>query len=296
MRIKKIWAGGCGLVIILTCILNLKFCDELVHIKNDVKQVITNKVRYSEDLNYLDGEVAESGFYKEENLIAHGGGGVNGFTYTNSLESIKKAMERYDYIEVDLLCTSDNHVVLKHNWEGETLSYSEFMSQKIYGYFTPIDLKTLLELAAGSEKKFILDPRFADKNQIETFFEELEFYCSTEYVEKNLAIIINDISILQSPGDEININWIYRLGLNDKLSDVIALCIQNSIEAICIDPSYIDNPEQLNCFVKFNIKCLIYKTNDPKTAMRYWEHGVKCIFTDFIVKEDLEELSLLKEQ
>lgn len=283
------------LVLMLVCILNLKYCDELASVKSNIKHTITNKIRYSEDLSYLDGEITESGFYENENLIAHGGGGINGYTYTNSLESIEEAIGKYDYIEVDLLCTSDDHIVLCHNWEGtNALSYSEFMSQKIEGYFTPLELSMFMDLVDGSEKKIILDARFTNENQMELFFDELGICCSTEYMEKNVAIIINDSLILQFANDGININWIYRLGINDKLSEVITLCIQNNIEAVCIDPSYVDDLEQLNFFDKFHIKCLVYKTNDIEIAVPFWEYGIKCIFTDFIIEEDFEELSLLK--
>lgn len=204
-------------------------------------------------------------------------------------------METFDYIEVDLLCTSDNHIVLCHHWGEEkgALSYSEFMSKKIFDQYTPIDLEMFIKLVKSSEKRIILDGRFTNKEQVNIFINELENCCDVEYMKENVAIIINDISILETLGDKSGLNWIYRMSINERLSDTITLCLQNNIEAVCIEPGFIDDDDldKLNCFEDFNINCLIYKTNDIEVAFSFWDKGIKYIFTDFIIEEELERMS-----
>ena len=95
MKTKKVFTFG---IVIFICILCLEYLDGLIYNKNLNEKVDINKIDFSEDLSHIDGVVTESGFYKEKGLIAHGGGGLDNLTYTNSLESVQKAMETFDYI------------------------------------------------------------------------------------------------------------------------------------------------------------------------------------------------------
>lgn len=50
-------------------------------------------------------------------LIAHGGGGIGRYTYTNSLEALNASYGRgLRFIELDFILTEDEHVVLLHDW------------------------------------------------------------------------------------------------------------------------------------------------------------------------------------
>ncbi|SCG81810.1 sulfatase [Proteiniborus sp. DW1] len=53
-----------------------------------------------------------------EKLISHAGGQINGLYYTNSREAIDKSYENgYKFIELDFQWTSDENLVLIHDWE-----------------------------------------------------------------------------------------------------------------------------------------------------------------------------------
>lgn len=82
-------------------------------------------------------------------FIAHAGGEIGGKRITNSLEVVRNAIKRgYRYIELDLLETTDGHLVAAHDWgkfhriTGHTgsspISLEEFRSRKIHGRYTPI--------------------------------------------------------------------------------------------------------------------------------------------------------------
>lgn len=52
-------------------------------------------------------------------LIAHAGGAIYGYTLSNSLEAINAAYEEgFRYIELDFESTSDDDIVLIHDWES----------------------------------------------------------------------------------------------------------------------------------------------------------------------------------
>lgn len=82
-------------------------------------------------------------------LIAHAGGGIDGHTYTNSLEALELAIKNgFKYIELDLIETLDGHIVAAHDWNmfhkmtggsgGEPLTLHEFKQRKIHGKYTPL--------------------------------------------------------------------------------------------------------------------------------------------------------------
>lgn len=95
-------------------------------------------------------------------LIAHAGGEIEGYVYTNSREALEKSVsEGYRYIELDLQYTADSVLVAAHSWEdfntmtglshkGDTApTFADFVSRKIYGKFTPL---TAADINAFFEK------------------------------------------------------------------------------------------------------------------------------------------------
>lgn len=51
--------------------------------------------------------------------VAHAGGEIDGFTYTNSFEALNKNLESgFVYFELDLLLTSDDSVICLHDWKS----------------------------------------------------------------------------------------------------------------------------------------------------------------------------------
>jgi len=61
--------------------------------------------------------------------VAHAGGEINGKSYTNSIEALDlNRMKGFEYFEIDLLFTSDNHLVCLHDW-GKTF-------RNIFGFKT----------------------------------------------------------------------------------------------------------------------------------------------------------------
>ena len=50
-------------------------------------------------------------------FIAHAGGGIDGKTYTNSLEALNNSINNsFKLIELDLLVTDDNKIVAQHDF------------------------------------------------------------------------------------------------------------------------------------------------------------------------------------
>ena len=90
------------------------------------------------------------------NLLAHGGGAIDRFKKTNSLQALNKNYDRgIRYFELDLNLTSDQKIVAVHDWEswkknsGYTgkipPSHEQFMKKKIYSIYDPLDEDKILK-------------------------------------------------------------------------------------------------------------------------------------------------------
>ena len=108
------------------------------------KNIDKNKITY-ESNKLLDDHMR---------FIAHAGGMIEGYKYTNSLESLKNSYNKgFKLIELDLIKTSDNFIVAAHDWKfwkkvtnykGKIPpTYEDFMNHKIYGRFTPLDMNSI---------------------------------------------------------------------------------------------------------------------------------------------------------
>lgn len=85
-----------------------------------------------------------------QHCIAHAGGMIDGYKYTNSLEAVENAINHgVRYIEMDLAMTSDGYLVCTHSWNDFNrqtgypdshipVSYKDFQQRKLYGYLTPM--------------------------------------------------------------------------------------------------------------------------------------------------------------
>lgn len=122
--------------------------------------------------------------YVDDNVphyIAHAGGMIDGYTYTNSLEAVNNAiMNGIRYIELDLAFTSDDSLVVSHEWMGskdilvedEAPSYADFMAHRVYGRFTPIDYARIDSIMQANPKLYLVTDKISDYETIVKYFKK----------------------------------------------------------------------------------------------------------------------------
>jgi len=90
-------------------------------------------------------------------FIAHAGGAIDGYIYTNCLEALDLSYSKgCKLFELDLEKTSDEKVVATHNWkyyktitnypgtiDNTPLTEVEFLSLKIYEKYTPLNMEAI---------------------------------------------------------------------------------------------------------------------------------------------------------
>ncbi len=225
-----------------------------------------------EPINYVSKNYSS---YKKDTsrYIAHAGGKVDGHIYTNSLEALDLNYKKgFRLFELDIIKTSEGEYVAAHDWEhwakitgytGEIpVSLNRFLRQKLYGKFTPIDMKAINKWF-GEHKDAILvtdkinnpvdfSEKFIDKNRLmmELFDEKS--------VDAGLKAGILSSMPSQRVVDKISKNDVKKMA-------------QMGIKNIAISRNFIaNNKEILQEFKKYNIKSFAYHINSKPNIDEYY--------------------------
>lgn len=120
-------------------------------------------------------------------IIAHAGGEIDGYVYTNSREALHSAVEKgYKYIEFDLQLTSDSVLVAAHSWSdfnrmtgheqwGDSVPALEhFLAQRIHGRYTPLTAEEINRFFMDNENLFLVTDKVSDPALLSRNFPALK--------------------------------------------------------------------------------------------------------------------------
>ena len=117
----------------------------------------------------LSDKLIRSNWFKSPDLphyIAHAGGSVYRYMYSNSLEAVRNTLAHgFDFMELDLSVTSDGELVAWHDWQfewTEAPTHDEFMARKIYGLFTPIDFPRMDSILTANPQLTLVTDKISD--------------------------------------------------------------------------------------------------------------------------------------
>ncbi len=223
----------------------------------------------------------------EQLLIAHAGGGIDGDKYTNSLESVEKSLsDGFDAFELDLMLSSDSVPVATHDWallrkhsghkyDGDTLTYSQYLNLKLLGKYTPIDWHDWDSImVANPNVVFVLD-KISNPKIVHKYFGKykdrikIECFSISDYYElKNMGYEGVALSGFPDPYWFLVEELKYMVGLSDR-----------RIERFVLDPNSYEyyrkyvrwwcSPKTISLFGK---ECL----NDY-----YVEYDVESVYVDY---------------
>lgn len=156
-----------------------------------------------------------------DRIIAHAGGEVEGFIYTNSLEALNSNYSHgIRYFELDLKETIDGVYVGVHDWDEWKFktgykgiippTHEEFMKTKIHKKFTPLDINKI-NLWFNKHKNALL---VTDKvNKPKEFLASLEISKDRVIME-----LFTWESIIQAKNIGLNVmaSWEVFSGMNDS--------------------------------------------------------------------------------
>ena len=245
-------------------------------------------------------------------VVAHAMGGINGYTYTNAWEAFVANYERGTRVfEVDLLLTTDDQLVARHEWtgnmskllgqldvlpankQGVVLDYKEFMDSPILNIYSPIDVEKMLDLMQHYPDAYIV----TDTKEMKSDLVEKQFTLLTEAAQRrDPALLDRIVPQIYSQTMLEEINKVY------SFSEVLYTLYQSK-----------DNDEQVIDFVqrtgvditmpvsratksfvkklkKAGARVYVHTVNEEDEIRELHRMGVDGFYTDFVPEDDLNNL------
>ena len=228
---------------------------------------------------FLSCVTQESVSHKE--YIAHAGGGIDGYIYTNSLEAMLQAAENgYRYIELDLLLASDSVLVAAHSWEefnemtgnaqwgDSVLSSADFARQRIHGLYTPLTAPVIERFFLDNDSLYLVTdkvsnpallakafPSLKERMVVEAFsYDDYRQLCAEGYYRVLYSCMANDLSsalmkhLLFSnffPGERIGWITLHTSGLSHRMYRFLNKVRRFNVALFTVDSQNDVEPEHL---------------------------------------------------
>ena len=243
-----------------------------------------------------------------DNIIGHSFGSVDGYQYTGSKEAFEANYEKgYRTFEVDLEITSDDRVVLRHDWdqpiqEGISLeniaTQSEFLAIPIYGVYTPLSFEDLcLIMQEHPDIWIVTDSKYSGEEDVKRQFDIIvstAVACNAEEVLDRLIVQIYNENMYEVLKDIYPFkSFIFTLyqrwdGTSEDFTEICKWCVENNVDAITMECNFW-NDEIRSIAERYERDMYLHTVNDISQAVEYHKNGVHGIYTDEIRLEELEE-------
>lgn len=245
-------------------------------------------------------------------VVAHAMGGINGYTYTNAWEAFVANYERGTRVfEVDLLLTTDDQLVARHEWtgnmskllgqldvlpankQGVVLDYKEFMDSPILNIYSPIDVEKMLDLMQHYPDAYIV----TDTKEMKSDLVEKQFTLLTEAAQRRDPALLDRIVpqiYSQTMLEEINKVYsfsevLYTLYQSKDSDEQVIDFVQRTGVDITMPVS-----RATKSFVKklkkAGARVYVHTVNEEDEIRELHRMGVDGFYTDFVPEDDLNNL------
>ncbi len=250
--------------------------------------------------------------------IAHGFGGIDEYTYTNSMEAFLYNYEKgHRVFEVDFSITADNVLVAVHDWKrfyqmtgrsldeeekAQPLTLEQFKESKIYNKYTPLSWKDIMILMQQYPDIYIVtdtkdkeDPMITNAfTQIVNEAMELGENSGRKILKRVIPQIYNpemyDIICEIYPWKSI-IYTLYNLPKNKfSYEEVYQFIVENNIKIVTtydqrINFSFAREIQDMGGYL------YMHTYNDASVVKRLIElYGIHGVYTDYLAPDDVKEV------
>ncbi len=282
-----------------------------------VALIVFVATKYGSDLiNYHKSNKLPVGKWHESNMVvAHALGTVDGRVETNSEEALTESYERgFRVFEADLSLTSDNELVLRHDFDDTSyynfeqdktytphLTKNEFLSNPINGIYTPMTVDDIVKfLAKHKDTYLITDTKCTNKEDAVKQFTILK-----KTIDKANDPSLYSRIIVQLYNYDMK-SWVesvtkfdnYILTLyqmtNIDYNKVGKYCRDNKIEVVTM-PQESCKRERSQLLHDYGIKVYTHTVNkilDLQSLLN--DVNVDGFYTDFISPDDLKKAGVKK--
>ena len=235
-------------------------------------------------------------------LVAHSGGAINGYVYSNALEAFQASVQYgIDLIEVDFMPTTDGEIVLTHVWQNmpnripgapdHIVSHADFMSYRLFNRYTTMDLSMLIAfLDEHPHVRIITDTKDGYDNYTalyaiaEQYPEHIDRFIAQayrfEHVERLRALGFEDIIVTL---------YLMPAELMANPAEIKRLALEYEVYAITIQ-EYGLTPERAAALGVGDIRFFAHTVNSDLRALELQEMGFYGIYTNFLVYDEQDTL------
>lgn len=270
-------------------------------------------------------------WFNKYSVVAHGMGGIDGYDYTNSIEAFQTQYAAGTRVfEVDLALTSDGKLVLTHGWlehktkrlemdgaDRSPMTYDDFMSKKIHGLYTPMDVASLIKIMQEYPDIYVVMDWGKDLDYVEEEDKDYIFELD-ELIQRNQIFVNNfkdvDESLLKRVIPQIYYeehynqlhkvypfeNYIYTLYknyMNTNAKAVMSFVEKNNI-AVIVSNLYGDQKvitAELRRQINYDrtksqeMGVFLHTINELEDVSGLIDEGYKGIFTDYLTQNQVEQ-------
>lgn len=240
--------------------------------------------------------------------VGHSFGEVGGARYTGSLEAFEEnyALGQRTF-EVDLALTSDNKVVLKHDWnypqqegisEENIPTEEEFLEKKLNGKFTPMSFEQLCDLMIEYPDIWIVtDSKYTDEETISRQFDALlatiDAKGAEHLLDRMVIQIYNEDMYRQLSRYGRFQSYIFTMyqrwtGDVEDFIEVSRFCVNYGIDVTAISENLYDEKIQ-QVADQYGMNLYLHTVNEIKDAKKYIRGGICGVYTDTIMPGEMEE-------
>ena len=238
-------------------------------------------------------------------LVAHACGGIDGNTYTNSLEAFE-----YNYglghrvFEVDFTLTNEAVLVAAHDerrWRKETDLTAEEMpftvqavqTVKLHDKYTSLTARDVIELLAKYPDAWIItDSKYTDKASIIAEFSQLVYWgeqLAPEALERIIPQIYNEdmLAYLMDiyPFKSV-IYTVYNTATTDKMA--FEFCRDAGI-GVLVYPKARVTEARIQMGHDMGVLTATHTEDDPEAARKFLDMGVDLLYTNFLNPADFQK-------
>lgn len=235
-------------------------------------------------------------------LIAHALGGIDGNDYTNSLEAFEQNYALgYRVFEVDLSFPDTDYTLIashdRERWldkagldDESVYSYKNFMNSTLYGQYTPLDFRDIIDLMAAYPDIYIVtDTKYTDAPSVMLQFSQLVKYAQS-VDESVLSRLIPQIYHEAMLGWVMSVypfpSVIYTLYQSGStVENALEFCQRSGIGFLTMPvEDFTRNAAVLSEHPEITVA--VHTVNDVQEARYCLDAGADWLYTDFLPPEE----------
>lgn len=287
-----------------------------------LSEVFTEKNTVKETTTYMNNKSPKSkttiqDFYKKENaVVCHAAGIINGHNVTNSVEALNKNYAQgYRFFEVDLSLTSDGYLVCSHGWtkkeyiarymdnynlclnkEEYCPSLNEFRTFTVGDGYTVLTFKDFINWMNNHDDTcFLLDIKLCDRKEAKSIAETIIREGGKEILDR-FVVSARTTEMAKGFSDAYKFPYMHLLYDTDEMREksiytpalFVEFCKQYNISSFSLEMNDCTT-ETIKALSVSGMKSYVYMIQNNYQANNILKTGVNYLISDYLDTNTIEK-------